>query len=316
MPHRNASSVALSRRRFLALGGILPAIILAQSFGNRADAAAVSVAAGALAAPRGKKIPIGLELYSVRSELARDLPGTLREVARIGYDSVEFYAPYYDWTMAYAKEVRSLMDDLGLRCYSTHNHIASFTPGEGMAKAIELNQIIGARQIILSMAPKGTDGVEDWKSLCARLSTAADQLKTHGLAAGFHNHQAEWITLGGGQRIIDVIAAHTPPEFALQFDVGTCMEAGADPIAWIKANPGRIRSVHLKDWAPGKSVDEKGYRVLFGEGIAPWAEIISAVESIGGVEHYLMEQEGSRFSEFDTAQHCLTNWKAFRQKLT
>ena len=98
----------------------------------------------------------------------------------------------------------------------------------------------------------------------------------------------------------------------LQFDVGTCLEAGADPIAWINANPGRIRSVHLKDWAPGSDAQEKGFRVLFGEGVAPWKQILDAVESVGGVEFYLMEQEGSRFSELETAQRCLATWRKMR----
>jgi sugar phosphate isomerase/epimerase len=70
--------------------------------------------------------------------------------------------------------------------------------------------------------------------------------------------------------------------------------------------------VHLKDWAPGKPTDEKGYRVLFGEGISPWKEIIAAVEATGGVDFYLMEQEGSRYSEFETAERCLASWKKFR----
>ncbi len=118
----------------------------------------------------------------------------------------------------------------------------------------------------------------------------------------------------GDQRIMDIVAANTPKEFVLQLDVGTCLEAGADPVAWIKANPGRIRSVHLKDWAPGDKAQEKGYRVLFGEGISPWKEIIATVESVGGVEYYLMEQEGSRFPEFETAQRCLDSWKALRGK--
>jgi sugar phosphate isomerase/epimerase len=260
--------------------------------------------------------PLGLELYSVRDELARDLPGTLREVATIGYEAVEFYAPYCDWTNPAAKEVRRQMDDLGLRCHSTHNHIGSFAPGGGIAKAIELNQILGARQLILSSAPEGTAGLEDWKNLCDRLGAATVQLQAHGLTAGFHNHQVEWAPLAGGLRIMDVIATHTPREFVLQFDVGTCREAGADPIAWIKANPGRIRSVHLKDWAPGRPENEKGYRVLFGEGVCPWAEIVAAAESVGGVEFYLMEQEGSRFPEFETARRCRDAWQQLRQKIS
>ena len=102
-------------------------------------------------------------------------------------------------------------------------------------------------------------------------------------------------------------------EFVLQLDVGTCVAAGADPVAWIKANPGRIRTVHLKDWAPGNAADQKAYRVLFGEGVTPWKELIAAAESVGGVEFYLMEQEGSRYSEFETAERCLATWKEMRK---
>ena len=307
MPLTTSVADALSRRRFLAVSGLIPVALLA------GRALAATDPAAPVAKPV-RKYPIGLELYSVRGELAKDLPGTLRTVAKIGYEAVEFYSPYYGWTIPYAKEVRSLMDDLGLRCYSTHNHIESFTPGEGMAKAIELNQILGARHLILASPPKGTAGLEGWKELCGRLTVAVAQLQPHGLTAGYHNHQTEWVGLEGGQRVMDVIAANTPKEFVLQFDVGTCMEAGADPIAWIKANPGRILSVHLKDWTPGKNEDGKGYRVLFGEGASPWAEIIAAVEATGGVEFYLMEQEGSRFPEFETAQRCLDSWKKLRAK--
>lgn len=315
MPHPQAPDSSLSRRKFLALSATLPAAaFFAQSLTGRAFAASTPAAVGASSsvAPATKKIPMGLELYSVRGALAKDLPGTLREVAKIGYDAVEFYAPYFAWTMPYAKDVRSLMDDLGLRCYSTHNHFISFTPGDGMARAIELNQIIGARHLVLSSPPKGTEGIEAWKRVCGQLSEAVAQLQPHGLYGGYHNHQTEWKPLEGGQRIMDVIAANTPQEFALQLDVGTCMEAGADPVAWIKSHPGRIKSVHLKDWTPGKEEEGKGYQVLFTEGVSPWAEIIAAVESGGGVEYYLMEQEGSRFSEFETAARCLATWKKFR----
>jgi sugar phosphate isomerase/epimerase len=262
------------------------------------------------AAPR--KYPIGIELYGVRGELTKDLPNTLRTVARIGYEVVEFYSPYFGWAYPFAKEVRAQLDDLGLRCFSTHNGFESLMPGETMSRAIELNQILGARQIIMASAPRTTKSVDDWKRLCEHLTTAVEDLKPHGLSAGFHNHHVEWLPLEGGSRVMDILAANTPKEFILQFDVGTCVEAGADPVAWINANPGRIKSVHLKDWAPGDKADEKGFRVLFGEGVAPWKEIIAALESTGGVEFYLMEQEGSRFSEFETAERCLASWKKLR----
>lgn len=98
----------------------------------------------------------------------------------------------------------------------------------------------------------------------------------------------------------------------MQLDVGTCVAAGADPVAFINAHPGRITSIHCKDWAPGSPADEKGYRVLFGEGVSPWPQIFKAAESVGGVEHYLLEQEGSRFPELETAQRCLDTWRKMR----
>jgi sugar phosphate isomerase/epimerase len=300
----------VSRRSFLKTSALVPSALAASSAGLGAFAAD-AVAPGQISAA-AKKYPIGLELYSVRNELARDLPNTLQNVAKIGYEVVEFYAPYYDWTLPYAKTVRSQMDDLGLRCYSTHNHIDSFTAGDKMAKAIELNQILGSRLLVLASAPGSAKELDGWKALCGQLTSAVDALTPHGLAAGFHNHQTEWAPLDGDKRVMDVLAANTPKEFVLQFDVGTCVEAGADPVAWIKANPGRIKVLHLKDWAPGKREDEMSYRVLFGEGVSPWKEIIAASEAVGGVEFYLMEQEGSRFPEFETAQRCLDNWKKFR----
>ncbi len=309
MPPAPDSPASFSRRRFLEMSAAIPVALALSRLRCNAFAAEPALAPAA-----AKKYPIGLELYSVRGELAKDLPNTLRTVARQGYEVVEFFAPYFGWTFPDAKDVRRQLDDLGLRCFSTHNNFPSLNPGtETMARAIELNQILGARTIVMASPPPNTKTGEDWKRVCAQLTAAVEQLKPHGLTAGFHNHRIEWSATAEGPRVMDIIAAHTPPEFVLQFDVGTCLEAGADPIAWIKANPGRIKSVHLKDWTPGKKEDEKAYRVLFGEGVAPWKEILATVEAVGGVEYYLLEQEGSRFPEFETAQRCLDSWRALRK---
>jgi sugar phosphate isomerase/epimerase len=299
-------NTSISRRKFAALSGAAVALA-GQTF--------TSTVQGATGTAPKKKYPIGLELYSVRGELQKDLPGTLRKVAEIGYDSVEFYAPYYAWKYPYAKEVKSIMDDLGLRCYSTHNHVESFTAGKLMAHAIELNQILGSKYIVMSSAP-GKDRSRDfWMKLCEQFSAASETFTTHGFRAGFHNHQTEWAKLpGSDMSAMEILSANTPKDFCLQFDVGTCMEAGKDPIAWVKANPGRINSVHLKDWAPGTKEDEKSYRVIFGEGPTPWKQLMAELEKTGGVEYYIMEQEGSRFSEFETAERCLATWKKMRGK--
>ncbi|MEO7892514.1 MAG: sugar phosphate isomerase/epimerase [Vicinamibacterales bacterium] len=254
-----------------------------------------------------RTIPIGLELYSVRNELTRDLLGTVAAVGKMGYQVVEFYAPYLDWTPAIAKDVRKVLDDNGLKCHSTHNNDPSFTP-DGLKKAIELNQIIGSQSLIRASAPR-TSTVDGWKQLATQLSDVSAQLKPLGLATGYHNHQTEWNAVEG-QRPMDVIAANTPNEVTLQFDVGTCVEVGADPIAWIKAHPGRIRSVHCTDWGAGAG---RGYAVAFGEGDCPWKPIFETAEAVGGVQYYLIEQEQSAPGmALQMAQKCLDNYKKLR----
>ena len=275
----------ISRRTFLAFAGALP-------FAARAWGAF-------------KDVPVGLELYSVRDELAKDLKGTVTSVAKMGYKIVEFYAPYFEWSMEQAKDVRKLLDDLGLECRSTHNGTASFTD-DGLKKAIDLNKTIGSRYIIMASAGR-VSGADGWRRVADTLAEATDRLRPLSLSAGYHNHQAEWAPVEG-QRPLDIIAAKTPRDVALQLDVGTCLEAGADPVAWIEANPGRIRSMHCKEWSKAS-----GYGVAFSEGDAPWKRIFDAAEKTGGIEYYLIEQEQSGSGgQFAMAQRCLENWKKLR----
>jgi sugar phosphate isomerase/epimerase len=262
-------------------------------------ASAAASLTGTLRAARD--VPIGLEMFSVRNELKQDPMGTVRAVAKMGYQCVEFFAPYYDWTPAYAGEMKKLMDDVGLRCYSTHNGPKSFTV-EGMPHAIELNTALGAKYVVFASAgsPKGIEG---WKGVAETLNRAAEQLRSAGLQPGYHNHQLEFKPIDG-TRPMDVLAANTGKDVMLQFDVGTCVEVGADPVAWIQQNPGRIRSMHLKDWGPAK-----GYRVLFGEGVTPWKPILEAAKKTGGLEFALIEQEGSDYPALETAERCLQNYR-------
>jgi sugar phosphate isomerase/epimerase len=272
-----------SRRSFLALAAATP-----------------------LARAQGRRPPIALELYSVRTEFTKDPKAVVTAVAKMGYQVVEFYGPYYQWTPDQAKEMRKLMDDLGIRCNSTHNDARNLS-AEGLPKAIELNQIIGSKYIVMASAgnPRGLDG---WKGVADTLAAAAEKLRPVGLRTGYHNHQAEFRPIEG-KMPIEVIAGSTPKDVMLQFDVGTCVEVGYDPVKWIEANPGRINSVHCKDWGAGA---DRGYRVLFGEGDVPWKKVFDAAEKSGGLEWYIIEQEGSRFPELETAQKCLDNYKKLR----
>jgi sugar phosphate isomerase/epimerase len=282
------SPMSLTRRSFLALSAALP-------WALKASAAAAS-------AP----VPVGLELYSVRDQLKKDPEGTVRAVAQMGYQCVEFYAPYFEWSEGQTKQMRKLLDDLGVRCYSTHNDEKYFS-AENINRARDLNLILGTKYMVQAYSePKAN--LDGWKAVADKLNSAADTLEPSGLKPGYHNHDAEWKPVNG-VRPMEVLAKNTKSSIMLQLDVGTCIEGGSDPAAWIRANPGRVHSLHLKDWSsdPGK-----GYKVLFGEGDAKWNEIFAAAESVGGVEYYLIEQEGSRFDELDTARRCLQGYRTTR----
>jgi sugar phosphate isomerase/epimerase len=280
------SAMSVTRRSFLALSAALP-------WALKASASA-------------SNIPVGLELYSVREGLKKNLEGTVRAVGQMGYQCVEFYAPYFDWSESQTKQMRKLLDDLGVRCYSTHNEEKFFSP-ENINRARDMNLILGTKYMVQSWSDPKTS-IDAWKAVADNLNRAADTLDSSGLKPGYHNHDAEWRPVNG-VRPLEVIAKNTKPSIMLQLDVGTCLEAGADPVAWIQANPGRIHSLHLKEWSsdPGK-----GYKVLFGEGDAKWKDIFAAAESVGGVEYYLIEQEGSRFDELETARRCLQSYRAMR----
>lgn len=277
------SSAPVSRRCFLALSAMLPWTLRTR--------APVS-------------IPVGLELYSIRNALKQNLEGAVRAVAQMGYQCVEFYAPYFDWTEGQTKQVRKLLDDLGIRCSSTHNNSA-YLNKENIQRARDMNVILGSKYVVVASAQPDLS-LDGWKRVADALNFAAEQLEPSGLKAGYHNHEVEFIPVQN-QRPIELLAKNTKPSVMLQLDVGTCLEAAADPVAWIRSNPGRIRSLHCKDWSPDS---REGYRVLFGEGEADWKSIFESAESTGGVEYYLIEQEGSRFSELDTARKCLESFRA------
>jgi sugar phosphate isomerase/epimerase len=274
------ANTTFSRRTFLAMSAVLP-----WAFGERGAAS----------------IPIGLEMYSVREALKKDPEGTVRAVAGMGYAGVEFYAPYFEWTEAQARRMRTLLDELGIRCFSTHND-ERYLGAENLGRTRDWNLILGSKYVVLASAELGAGG---WKAVAETLNSVAERLEPVGLKVGYHNHEREFTPVGGG-RPIEILAKNTKVSIMLQLDVGTCLEAGADPVAWIRGNPGRIRSMHCKDWSPDPA---KGYAVLFGEGAAKWKDIFAAAESVGGLEYYLMEQEGSRFSELETARRCLQGFR-------
>jgi sugar phosphate isomerase/epimerase len=273
---------------------------------TRRSLLALAASAPVLKAAKYKKVPVGLELYSCRRMMVKEDVAVVQAVGKMGYEGVEFYGPYYDWTTDKAKEMRKVLDGSGLKCFSTHNSPKSFSP-EGIDKAIELNTILGSKFVVMASAGK-VNGLDGWKGVAETLNNAAEKMKKANLQPGFHNHQMEFRPLDG-TKPIELLAKNTVKDVVLQLDVGTCVETENDPVAWINANPGRLRSIHCKEYSKDPA---KKYRVLFGEGDAPWEGIFKAAESKGGVQHYIIEQEGHELSELEAVAKCLELFKKFR----
>src|SRR5215471_9787381 len=133
---------AITRRAFLALSATLP---------------------WALRTRASTSIPVGLELYSVRKELQRDAQATVRAVAKMGYQGVEFYAPYFDWSEEETKQMRKVLDELGIRCFSTHNDSSSMN-AENIARARDRNLMLGSSYVVMASAEPGP-GLDGWKAV-------------------------------------------------------------------------------------------------------------------------------------------------------
>src|SRR5580692_73912 len=140
----------LSRRSFLALSAMLP---------------------WAFSAHASTSLPVGLELYSVRESLKKDPQGTVRAVAEMGYECMEFYAPYFDWSESDTKDMRKLLDDLHVHCYSTHNSAAYFTP-ESLPRLVERNQMLGAKYAVMASSAPIQDAA-GWKDVADVLNRSA-----------------------------------------------------------------------------------------------------------------------------------------------
>jgi len=251
-------------------------------------------------------IPIGLELWTVRTDVNADIKSALTRVAALGYEAVEFYSTYLNWTVPYAREIRSHIDSLGLVCRSTHNGMRAFTE-EALPKTVELNEILGSSLAVVASVPAIAD-LDGWRRAADAFADVADRLRGRGMTAGFHNHQQEWTPIGD-ELPIEIVASLTPEDFVLQFDVGPACQHDIDPVDWIFSHPGRVRSVHLRDWSAAR-----GYTIAFGEGDCPWPDIFRAAESAGGVEMYLIENGHSTpEQEWQIAEASLANWRGLRR---
>jgi sugar phosphate isomerase/epimerase len=278
-------------------------------------AALAGSAMGAGKGPFFKRLalPVGLQLYTLGPDLRADLDGQLGQVAKFGYRTVEM-AGYLGRT---PKELRAAFDKAGLTCPSSHVQGRRGGPDpslEDLDRLIADAHVIGIKHIVLPSSPvpdrpelKQTAGeatgafrnrlaeaitADDWKATADLLNAKGKVLTAAGLTMGYHNHNIEFAPKGptNGQ---EILLKNTDPALVqFEMDAGWVVAAGHDPLALLKAHPGRFRQMHVKDV---KASTKPNFAFQqdpadLGTGIIDWKRILPAAHA-AGVREFYVEQE-------------------------
>jgi len=245
----------------------------------------------------GKKVPIptGLQLYSVREDCGKDLPGVIAAVAKMGYKGVEF-AGYYGRD---AKTLRKLLDDNGIVCCGTHIGFDTIW-GANLDKTVEFNQTLGNKFLIVP--GMGAKTKLDWLGKAEQFDEVADKLKPLGMWCGYHNHSAEFKEIDG-EKPWDTFFGNTKKDVVMQFDIGNAMGGGGNFVEYVKKYPGRAQTIHVKPWSKSKP------KAVIGEDDLPWKEIFELCETIGGTKWYIVEYEVAGVPALEAVDKCLQSIK-------
>lgn len=242
------------------------------------------------------RIPVALQVYSVRKEAAADLPGTLKAIKEAGYDGVEF-AGYYERT---AQELKQLLDDHGLVCAGTHTGLKT-VEGDELARTIEFNRTLGNRNLIVPGLPaERRGGPAVWRENAKLFNELAERVSGTEMRVGYHNHGHEFQE-ADGEVPWDVFGTETRPEVILQMDLGNAMHGGADPVPYLRKFAKKAVTVHLKDHDPEND------KALLGEGKLNWDEVFAICEGTGTTEWYIVEQESYAYPPLECVRRCREN---------
>ena len=249
-----------------------------------------------------KNIPIALQLYSIRHNCEKDLPGTLQAVSDMGYEGVDF-AGYYGYS---AKAIRQMMDDMGLAAAGCHTSISTLM-GDELFKTIEFNQILGNRFLIVPGLPNEMrSSVDAWYRTASLFNEIVVRLEPEGMYTGYHNHHIEFAPIDG-EVPWEILYNNTSERFIHQIDTGNALHGGGNPAFYLEKYPGRSLTVHLKEYAADNDL------ALIGEGETNWEEIFRLCETTGGTEWYIVEQESYAYPPLESVDRCLQALKEMRK---
>ena len=224
---------------------------------------------------------VGVQLYTVRAAMGKDVPGTLQAVAKLGYREVEF-AGYFYYSPA---DIRHMLDDTGLTSPSTHLGLDDVR--ERFDTIAKTARAVGHRYLtVASLDMRDIKTLDDWKKIADIFNEAGQRAQGAGLRFAYHNHAIEFAPVDG-QIPMDVLIAGTDPSLVtFEMDLYWATKAGHDPRAYFARFPGRFELVHVKDskGAPAHAMTE------VGAGTMDWKGIFAQHEQ-AGIKHYFVEHD-------------------------
>jgi sugar phosphate isomerase/epimerase len=246
------------------------------------------------------KIPIALQMYTLRDETARDFAGTIRRVAEIGYAAVEL-AGRGDLSV---QELSRLLADTHLRMAGSHIGLEALEAD--LPKIIEENLALGNRYIVVPyLAEERRRTADDYKRLAGTLNEVGGTLQASGLSLAYHNHDFEFQTMDNGQTGEDILLENTDPALVkAEVDTYWVLKAGHDPVAFLNAHKGRVPLIHLKDMDPA---DESFAPV--GTGKLPLDALVAAAPEVGA-EYLIVEQDVTKGPALEAVTLSYNNLKA------
>ena len=273
----------LSRRSFLVSAG--------------AGMAAGSFMSSNAFANHHEKIPLGIQLWTVKSEAQKDLEGTLRKVYAAGFRDIEF-AGFYDKSPA---DLAKLMKGIGFNLVSTHHGAADIAKkGDQIiadAKTLGLKFIVCSSpgvspekdKLPWEERMKAVD-LSDWKWNADLFNKFGKQVSDAGMKFGYHNHTAEFKKFDG-VTAFDYLYGQTDPKHVhIEMDVGWVYVAGADPVALLNKYKDRVIALHVKDFPKRGADGKEPASVALGEGAIDWKKVIGTAKA-NGTKAFFYEQE-------------------------
>jgi sugar phosphate isomerase/epimerase len=250
------------------------------------------------------KVPLGLQLYSVREQLPSNYEGTLKQIGSLGYQEVES-AGYYDHTAA---DVKQAMHEAGLLLVSAHYNADALN--SKLDEILAFSKAVGNSYVICSFPAfkdparvkniPGKDRVlsftlEDWRWNAERFNDIGAKVSAAGLQFGYHNHFMEFRKTDGVIPYDELLRLTNPAHVTMEMDCGWVVIGGQNPIEYLRKYPTRISMLHVKDFkniVPNPTGEAEHTIVELGQGSIDYRPIFAAAAKTGHVKHVFVEQEG------------------------